>query len=60
MDKVEIEIKRLIKLNEDNKPFLGSTIHDQYNAGYFDGYHDALVDLMEHLNIKHEEEFYNN
>lgn len=48
-------IKDLIMDNEDNKPFL----EDEYGTGYYEGYHDALVDLMNKLNIKHNEVFYN-
>ena len=46
-------IKDLIADNEEN------TINDSYDNGYYEGYHDALVDLMNKLGIEHNEEIYN-
>ena len=53
---IEEIIKDLIMNNEDNKPFV---IDEGYGMCYYEGYHDALVDLMNKLNIKHNEVFYN-
>lgn len=50
-------IKDLITDNEDNN--IEPTIYDPYGKGYYEGYHDALVDLMNKLGIKHNEEIYN-
>lgn len=47
-------VDRLIRLNDEN------LIYNGYDEGHRDGYHDALVDLLDELNIKHNHEFYNN
>lgn len=49
-------IKDLIDSNEENKEICDG---DSYSNGYYEGYHDALVDLMNKLEIQHNEEFYN-
>ena len=46
-------IKDLIADNEEN------IINNPYDDGYYEGYHDALVDLMNKLGIEHDEEIYN-
>lgn len=49
-------IKDLIADNEENniEPLVG----DDYCKGYYHSYHDALVDLMNKLGIKHNEKTY--
>ena len=51
-------IKDLIADNEGNN--IEPIVNDEYGKGYYEGYHDALVDLMNKLRIKHNEEIYNN
>lgn len=48
-------IVKLLTANEGNKEYLEAG----YDTGYYEGYHDALVDVMNKLNIPHSEEFYN-
>ena len=50
-------IKDLIADNEENN--IEPIVSDPYGKGYYEGYHDALVDLMNKLHIPHNEEFYN-
>jgi len=51
----EIMIKDLIENNKENHRFC----LNPYDEGYCDGYHDALVDLMNQLGISHNEEIIN-
>ena len=44
----------IMDLIDDNKENLYYTL-SKYDEGYVDGYHDALVDLMNKLGIKHNE-----
>ncbi|ADL36071.1 hypothetical protein bpr_II132 (plasmid) [Butyrivibrio proteoclasticus B316] len=53
----EWTVKNLIADNEENN--IESITSDAYGKGYYEGYHDALVDLMDKLGIKHNEEIYN-
>lgn len=54
---VEQTIKDLIDDNEgNNNPAI---INAPYGKGYYEGYHDALVDLMNKLKIPHNEDIYN-
>lgn len=55
---IEQIIKDLIADNEENN--IEPIVSDEYGKGYYEGYHDALVDLMNKLRIKHNEEIYNN
>lgn len=48
----------IMDLIEDNKEN-GHYILNDYDDGYVDGYHDALVDLMDRLHIEHNEEIIN-
>lgn len=54
-------IEKLISDNEGNKNTLDD--HDSFIAGhrtgYYEGYHDALVDLLNKLGIQHNHEIYN-
>lgn len=50
-------IKDLLTDNEGNNVEVITS--DPYGKGYFEGYHDALVDLMNKLGIKHNEKIYN-
>lgn len=52
----EQTIKNLIADNEENN--IEPIVSDEYGKGY-EGYHDALVDLMNKLGIKHNEKIYN-
>ena len=52
----EVAIKRLLNDNERNKD---NVVENTYGEGYYEGYHDALVDLMNKVGIKHNEEIYN-
>ena len=52
---IEIMIKDLIENNKENHRFC----LNPYDEGYCDGYHDALVDLMNQLGISHNEEIIN-
>lgn len=45
----------LIAKNKENAPY----IRNEYDQGYVEGYHDALVDLMNELHIEHNEEIIN-
>lgn len=48
----------IIDLISDNKEN-GHYVLNDYDNGYVDGYHDALVDLMNKLHIEHNEEIIN-
>lgn len=48
-------IKDLIADNEENLQI----VKNDYDFGYYEGYHDALVDLMNKFGIQHKEEIYN-
>ena len=48
-------IKTLIEDNKENF----NIPQDEYGTGYREGYHDALVDLLNKLKIKHDYEYYN-
>lgn len=56
---VEMNVKQtvdnLINGNKDN--FAMS--ENRYDRGYAEGYHDALVDLLNQLGIEHDYEYYN-
>jgi len=52
---IEQIIKDLIADNKENCHY----ILNKYDNGYVDGYHDALVDLMNQLGIEHDEEIWN-
>ena len=56
MKHTEEIIKKLITDNEDNN--IPPLMEDDYCKGYYAGYHDALVDLMNELDIKHDEIIY--
>lgn len=45
----------LLTEHEDNKGLLDT----KYDNGYFEGYHDALVDVFNKLSIPTDEEYYN-
>ena len=54
---IEQIIKDMIDDNEvNNMPVIRE---DPYGSGYYSGYHDALVDLMNKLNIPNNETIYN-
>lgn len=48
-------IKNLIEGNKDNF----AMAENRYDNGYAEGYHDALVDLLNQLGIEHDYEYYN-
>lgn len=50
------EILKLIQDNEDNEKT--STLGG-YDRGYFEGFHDACVDILHKLGIETSEEYYN-
>ena len=52
---IEQMIKDLIENNKENFNFS----QDEYETGYIEGYHDALVDLLNQLHIEHDYEYYN-
>lgn len=54
MDTEQI-IKDLLEDHKVNKAHIDS----DYSEGYYDGYNDAMVDLMNKLGIKHDEEIRN-
>lgn len=48
-------VQQLLANNEQNiEMFAGG-----YDSGYAEGYHDALVDVMNRMGIQHSEEYYN-
>lgn len=50
-------IKEIImKMINDNKK---NVIINEYDKGYLHGCHDALVGVLNRLNIEHKEEYYN-
>ena len=57
MDKQKIKqiIGNFMYDNKENYHY----ILNEYDNGYADGYHDALVDLMDALGIEHNEEIIN-
>ena len=60
---IEQTIHDLIDNHEENKKHLDENntnfASTNYNRGYFDGYHDALVDLLNNLGYEHNYEIYN-
>ena len=48
-----IEFKDSLEENEEN------IIEDEYDHGYAEGYHDAIVEVFNFLNVEHDEDFYN-
>ena len=52
---IKSDIDNLMYDNEENLHH----ILNEYDRGYVDGYHDALVDLMNQLGIEHDEEIWN-
>lgn len=52
---IEQIINDLIENNKENF----AIPHDEYGTGYIEGYHDALVDLLNQLGIEHDYEYYN-
>lgn len=55
MDIIKSTIMDLIDDNKENTHY----ILNAYDEAYTDGYHDALVDLMNKLGIEHNEEIIN-
>ena len=52
---IEKELKRMIADNRKNvKEAKGSG----YDGGYAEGFHDAIVELLNFLHIQHDEEFF--
>ena len=43
-----------IQDNEDNGPSLVD-----WDNGYMCGYHDAMVEVLDHLGVEHDKEYYN-
>ena len=52
--KTEQIVRRLLSDNEQNI----ETATGGYDSGYAEGYHDALVDVMNQMGIPHNEEYY--
>ena len=52
--KLVVVINNLIKDNEKNY----SDDNGTYGAGYLNGYHDALVDVLNQMRIKNDYEYY--
>lgn len=57
MEKYIVEqcVKRLLYDNQSNL----ENDNGGYDCGYAEGYHDALVDVMNQLRIEHGEEYFN-
>ena len=53
----EEKIIELLSDNEGNKKI--AYTEGGYKQGYYEGYHDAIVDVMDKLKIPHTEGFYN-
>lgn len=51
------KIKKLFSDNENNKNHAES--EGGYGLGYYEGYHDAILDVYNTLGIKHSEDFCN-
>lgn len=56
MDKKDAE-KVIVKLMQDNDA--NKELADSYDRGYFEGFHDACVDIMRTLEIETAEKYYN-
>ena len=48
-----VEFKDRLEENEQN------TIENEYDEGYMEGYHDAIIEVFNFLEIKHDEDFFN-
>lgn len=60
IEKVEKTIKTLITDNEGNRTTdICVVFGNHYAIGHYEGYHDALVDVMNKLEINHNEKYYN-
>lgn len=55
---VEQIILDMIKNNKQNFESLLYN-HDEYATGYYEGWNDALVSLLDNLGIKHNEDIIN-
>lgn len=55
IDKIAQEIKKRVEENEENR----ETIATSYEEGYMEGYHDAMIELLDWLGVKHDQKFYN-
>lgn len=55
MDMKEVILNLIVK---NNKERLQHRVYglDEYYTGYADGYHNALVDLLNQLGMEHDEE----
>lgn len=55
MDMKEVILNLIVK---NNKELLQHRVYglDEYYTGYADGYHNALVDLLNQLGMEHDEE----
>lgn len=55
IDEIAQEIKNRVDANEENR----ETISDKYGEGYMEGYHDAMIELLNWMGVEHDQEFYN-
>lgn len=59
---IEDTVRDMLANHEENKICFEketkATVRN-YQRGYFDGYHDALVDLLNNLGIENDYEIYN-
>lgn len=49
-------LMKILKGNEDNRPTVSE---EGYPRGYYEGVHDAIVDVLNALHIEHSEKYYN-
>ena len=54
IDQIAQEIKNRVDANEYNK----ERADTKYGYGYTDGYHDALIEILDFLGVEHDQEYY--
>ena len=55
IDTIAQEIKKRVEENEENR----ETISTSYDEGYMEGYHDAMIEILNYLGVEHDQEYYN-
>lgn len=58
-DKIKEIIERLMKSNNENFENIDTYEDKSYAKGYAEGVHDGLLDVLNELGIKADEEYYN-
>ena len=55
IDQIAQEIKSRVEQNE----YTRKTAVDGYGKAYTEGYHDAMIEILDYLGVEHDQEYYN-